>query len=221
MARFARLVVPGYPHHVTQRGVRSIDIFDHDDDRLAYLSFMREESQRFGVTFLAWCLMSNHVHLIAVPSRPDALARAIGEAHRRYTRMKNFAAGVRGYLFQGRFGSCVLDQQHLLAAGRYVENNPVKAGMVTRATDYSWSSARYQCGLTDSDPLLQDRALAAMVDDWSRFLQEGNPAVEDSLVQKTRTGRPAGSREFVEQLERQTGRRLLPGRPGRRRKGEK
>jgi REP-associated tyrosine transposase len=136
MARFARLVVPGYPHHVTQRGVRSVDIFTNDEDRLAYLDFMKEEAQRFGITFMAWCLMTNHVHLVAIPEAEDSLARGIGEAHRRYTRLKNFSEGVRGYLFQGRFGSCVLDQRHLLAAGRYVERNPIDAGMVQRATDY-------------------------------------------------------------------------------------
>ena len=114
---------------------------------------MAEESERFGVTFLAWCLMTNHVHLIVQPSDSDSLARAIGEAHRRYTRMKNFSEGVRGYLFQGRFGSCVLDQQHLLAAGRYVERNPVRAKLVKEATESLWSSCRFNCGLEENDPL--------------------------------------------------------------------
>ncbi len=100
MARISRLVVPGYPHHITQRGVRSMDIFNCDEDRHAYIKFMANEGRRFGVRFLAWCLMDNHVHLIAVPSTVTVLARAIGEAHRRYTRMKNFSEGVRDYLFQ-------------------------------------------------------------------------------------------------------------------------
>jgi len=105
MARISRLVASGYPHHVTQRGVRSIPIFDDDGDQIAYLGFMAEELKRFSVEVLAWCLMINHTHLIVVPS--DAgLARAIGEAHRRYTRMKSFSYRVCGYLFQGQFGSC-------------------------------------------------------------------------------------------------------------------
>ena len=99
MPRLSRLVVPGYPHHITQRGVLSTDIFADNLDRLSYLQFMAEESDRFGVTFMGWCLMTNHVHLIAVPEREDSLARAIGEAHRRYTRMKNFAAGVQVICF--------------------------------------------------------------------------------------------------------------------------
>lgn len=108
MARFARLVIPNYPHHITQRGVRSMDIFADDQERLNYFQVMAEQAELSGVTFLAWCLMSNHVHLIAVHENDESLARTIGEAHRCYTRMKNFTEGGRGYLFQGRFGSCVL-----------------------------------------------------------------------------------------------------------------
>jgi len=97
---------------------------------------MAEELNRFGVDVLAWCLMTNHTHLIVVPKDSAVLARAIGEAHRRYTRMKNFSDGVRGYFFQGRFGSCVLDERHRLAAARYVELNPVNAGMVKQGAEY-------------------------------------------------------------------------------------
>ena len=103
MARLPRLVVPGYPHHLTQRGVRSMDVFTSDNDRIFYLSFVAEECKRHGVEILAWCLMTNHVHFVAVPKTEQALARAFGEAHRRYTRMKNFAEGVRGYRFRVDF----------------------------------------------------------------------------------------------------------------------
>jgi putative transposase len=220
MPRLSRLVVPGYPHHITQRGVRSINIFANDQDRLNYLHFMAEESDRFGVTFLGWCLMSNHVHLIAVPESEDSLARAIGEAHRRYTRMKNFAAGVRGYLFQGRFSSCVLDQRHLLAAGRYVERNPVTAKLVGGPQEYLWSSCRYHCRLTEQDPLLCDRTLPGMVDDWSDFLGSTDKETERNLRSKTRTGRPAGDDRFVLSLEVLVGKSLRMKPPGRRRRLE-
>ena len=126
MARFARLVVPGYPHHDTQRGVRSMAIFADGHDRQTSLRYMAEEVERCGVTFLGWCMMTNHVHLIAVPEQGDSLARALGNTHRRCIRRKNFGAGVRGDLFKGRFHSCVLDETHLLAAGRSVERNPVR-----------------------------------------------------------------------------------------------
>jgi putative transposase len=219
MARLARLVVPGYPHHVTQRGVRSIDIFTNDQDRLSYLQFMAEEAGRCGVSFMAWCLMTNHVHLIAVPRDEQALARAIGNAHRRYTRMKNFAEGKRGYLFQGRFASCVLDQQHLMAAGRYVERNPVAAGLVVHPQDYRWSSCRYHCRLTDYDPLMTHRTLPDLVDDWANFLTGGDDAEDRTVRAKTRTGRPAGDDRFVFQLETLSGRALRPESPGRPSKG--
>lgn len=213
MARMSRLVVPGYPHHITQRGVRSIDIFSSDDDRVCYLKYMSEEAERFGVTFMSWCLMTNHVHLIAVPQQEDSLARAIGEGHRRYTRMKNFSEGVRGYLFQGWFGSCVLDQQHLLAAGRYVERNPVAANMVTQPADYIWSSSRYNnCGLVEVDLLLEERMLPKMVDDWMRFTVTGDTQTEENVIRKTKTGRPAGDET---RLRRWIGRELRVKNPGR------
>lgn len=100
MARISRVVASGYPHHVTQRGVRSIPIFQTESDRRAYLDFMADELNRFGIEVLAWCLMTNHTHLIVVPDDATVLSRAVGEAHRRYTRMKNFSDGVRGYLFR-------------------------------------------------------------------------------------------------------------------------
>jgi putative transposase len=160
--------------------------------------------------------MTNHVHLIAVPEREESLARAIGEAHRRYTRMKNFVAGVRGYLFQGRFSSCVLDQQQLLAAGRYVERNPVAAEMVKMPQEYPWSSCRYHCGLTEHDPLIGDCKLPTMVDDWARFLLATDEVTERNLRKKTRTGRPAGDDRFVLRLEVLAGRALRVKQPGRR-----
>ena len=165
MARISRIVVPGYPHHVTQRGVRSMEVFHRGEERRAYLRFLAEEAGRFGVDILCWCLMSNHVHVIAVPHQETALARAFGEAHRRYTRLKNFAEGVRGYLFQGRFNSCILDQDPLLSAARYVELNPVRVGMVKHAWGYPWSSARYHTGVSEIDPLVKDRTLLAIQGD--------------------------------------------------------
>ncbi len=216
MARFARLVVPNYPHHITQRGVRSMDIFAGDQDRLTYLQVMAEQAELSGVTFLAWCLMTNHVHLIAVPENEESLARTIGEAHRRYTRMKNFTEGVRGYLFQGRFGSCVLDQQHLLAAGRYVERNPVAAGMVDSPVDYPWSSVHYNCGVTEHDPLLRERILPEMVGNWATFLETTDEEQDRMIQKRTKTGRPLGGEEFISDLEVLTGRELrlkTAGRP--------
>jgi putative transposase len=218
MARISRIVAPGYPHHVTQRGVRSMDVFHSDDDRLAYLSFLSEETARFGLEILSWCLMTNHVHFIAVPQNEASLARGFGEAHRRYTRMKNFSQGVRGYLFQGRFSSCVLDQQHLLAAARYVARNPVVAGLAKTPWEYPWSSTRFHCGLIDHDPLVKDLTLLGLITDWQEFLSTEERVESDLIRQATRTGRPAGNVLFVEKVESLTGRvlKIKPaGRPAR------
>jgi putative transposase len=116
MARLSRVVVPGYPHHVTQRGVRSMNAFHEESDRRKYLAMLGEEIVRHGFPVLVCCLMTNRVHFAAVPHREDSLAKGFGRAHWQYTRMKNFATGGRGYLFQGRFSSCVPDESHLLAA---------------------------------------------------------------------------------------------------------
>jgi putative transposase len=217
MARMARLVVPGLPHHVTQRGVRSIDVFADDDDRRLYLELMREQGERFGVRFLAWCLMSNHVHLVCAPEGEQSLARGIGEAHKRYTRSKNFRAGARGYLFQGRFGSCVLDEKHLMAAARYVDLNPVAARICATPEAYEWSSARFHLDGRRRDPLVldQDRDLSGLVDDWTTFLQDGIDEIAARRLERhLGSGRPCGSDGFVEMLEKRTGRELRPRKRG-------
>lgn len=218
MARIARVVVPGHPHHLTQRGVRSMAVFAGDGDRQLYLRLMAEQCARFRVEVLAWCLMTNHVHLVMVPEREEGLAAAVGEAHRRYTRTRNLAEDVRGYLFQGRFGSCVLDERHLLAAVRYVELNPVRAGMAARAEDWPWSSARFHLGGRKRDALVADRTLRGLADDWGEFLDVEDAEAEESLRRATRTGRPAGDRRFLVRVERLTGRELRRRKPGPRRK---
>lgn len=215
MARISRIIAVGYPHHITQRGVRSLDIFRSDEDRHTYLQYVREETERFGVEILAWCLMTNHVHFIAVPREESSFARGFGEAHRRYTRMKNFAEGVRGYLFQGRFGSCVLDERHLIAAARYVEMNPVRAGLVKIPWDYRWSSAAYHVGTVETDILVHDKTLRGLIDDWRSFLADAADQQLEALRKATRTGHPTGDLPFIESLERLTGRSLKPGKPGR------
>lgn len=218
MTRVARIVARGYPHHVTQRGVRSMDIFHSDDDRRSYLQAVKEEMERFGVEILSWCLMSNHVHFIAIPQHETSLAKGFGEAHKRYTRMKNFTDGARGYLFQGRFGSCVLDERHLLAAIRYVETNPVRAGIVKVAWDYRWSSAAFHVGDAVRDMLVRDRTLRGLIDDWRVYLKDDQDQPQEKIRKTTRTGRPAGDEHFIETIERLTGRTLRKQKPGRRTK---
>ena len=220
MARIARVVLPGIPHHITQRGVRSMRIFRSKKDRNDYLWFLSEQGERLGVSFIAYCLMSNHVHLIAVPEEAESLARGIGEAHRLYTRAVNFRQDVRGYLFQGRFYSCPLDMRHLVAAIRYVERNPVRAKLVERAWEYPWSSAAFRVGLRAGDPLVKEADPCELHLNW-RELLESDPTEAGLLREKLRTGRPCGDADFVEKAEELTGRRLKPRRAGRPRKKKK
>mgnify|MGYP000855548771 CR=1 FL=1 len=220
MPRISRIIAIDYPHHVTQRGVRSIAIFSSDNDRNQYLQFIKEESEKHDLEILAWCLMTNHVHFVAIPHTKESLSRGFGEAHKRYTRMKNFKDNVRGYLFQGRFGSCALDERHLLAAVSYVENNPVAAGMVRHAWQYKWSSAAYHVGDIKKDILVKSKNLYGFVKDWRAYLNERYEGKDDidNVRKATKTGRPAGSHDFVQKIEKLTGRLLQRQKPGPKKK---
>jgi putative transposase len=165
--------------------------------------------------------MTNHVHLVMVPKDEKGLARAIAEAHKRYSRMRNFAEGVRGYLFQGRFRSCVLDKKHLWRAVRYVERNPVRARMVNKAWTYPWSSAGYHVGERETDPLVKDRGLWGLVGEWKEYLGERDKEATEALQKVTRSGRPWGDGRFVAKVEKLTGCDLRKGKPGRPRKAQR
>lgn len=196
-----------------------MNVFDSEDDRHVYLQLIKTHTIACGVEILAWCLMTNHVHFIAVPEEESSLAKAFGEAHRLYTRMKNFRQDVRGYLFQGRFSSCALDELHLIAAARYVEQNPVRAKMVRNPWDYQWSSARFHMGGTD--PLVTDRTLLGLVKDWGELLEGEDEEANDRVRTGVKTGRPVGSKSFLERMETITGRDLSKGHPGRPSKAQK
>lgn len=214
MPRLARVVVPSYPHHVTQRGNRRQPTFFCDDDYEAYLDLMAEWCGECAVEVWAYCLMPNHVHMIVVPASEDGLRRAIGEAHRRYTRRINFREGWRGHLWQGRFSSCVLDGEHLLAAARYVELNPVRARLAAEPSGYPWSSATAHLAGQD-DRLVKAAPLRRLEPDWGAFLAQGLPGEQAEVLRRgERTGRPVGSDEFVAMLEGLTGRTIHRQKPG-------
>ena len=225
MARLARVVIPEVAHHITQRGNRRQPVFFSDDDRRAYLALVVEAAKASGTRCLAWCLMDNHVHLILVPPAPDALRATLGEAHRRYTRRVNFREGWRGYLFQGRFASYPMDDAHLMAAVRYVENNPVAARLVGSAGEWRWSSARSHLAgkRVADDPLTDVAALGRHVRNWRAMLRHGleagdlgpeGEAVAEAIEARLRTGRPLGASEWIAEQERAITRPLAPQRRG-------
>ena len=158
MPRQARVVIPGAPHHVTQRGNRRQQTFFCDADYVAYLHLAAEAFREAGVEVWAYCLMPNHVHLIAAPSRPDALAEAVGATHVRYTRRINSRERWTGYLWQGRFASFPMDEDYLLSCVRYIGLNPVRAGLTAGAIDWPWSSVGAHLGAA-RDPLLTPRTV--------------------------------------------------------------
>jgi len=175
---------------------------------------MTQWCSRWAVEIWAYCLMPNHVHLIAVPESGDGLRSAIGEAHRRYTRRINFREGWRGHLWQGRFASYAMEERYLLAADRYIEMNPVRAALIDRPGEYPWSSAAAHT-LGRDDRLVKVSPLLELVDDWGRFIS-GQIAERDvSLLRKhERTGRPLGAESFIDGLERALNRRLRKQKPG-------
>ena len=142
MPRIARIVAPGLPHHVTQRGNYRQNVFDDDSDRRRYLLWLKEYSHRYDLSILAYCLMSNHVHFIVIPQNDDSIARAFNAAHMLYSQYHNKKINITGHLWQGRFFSCVLDDRHLIATARYIERNPVRALIVKKPYEYIWSSAK-------------------------------------------------------------------------------
>jgi putative transposase len=199
-------VIPGLPHHVTQRGNRRQQTFFAREDYERYLRLMARACASCGVEIWAWCLMPNHVHLVAVPPTEDALRQAIGDAHQRYTLHVNQREEWQGHLWQGRFASYVMDERYLRAAVRYVELNPVRAGLTAFAEQYPWSSARAHVEGRD-DVLVQVAPMLERVPDWRAFLGEAaDAAVEIRLHQSS--GRPLGSDDFVEEIERRLGRDL-------------
>ena len=194
MPRIARVVVPGIPHHVTQRGNYQQLVFLNDDDREQYLIWIKEYSNRCRLKIWAYSLMDNHVHFIVVPQEPDSMARTFNQAHMRYSQYFNRRIKKRGHLWQGRFYSCPLDDVYLYVAVRYVENNSVRAGLVRRAEDYAWSSAlSHVQGVKDSI-LSDDFQLLKEIADWREYLTISDKEdLVEGLRRCTLTGRPSGS----------------------------
>ncbi len=219
MGRIARVVAVGVPHHVTQRGNQHQDVFFGDRDRAMYLEILRDYATRLHLRMLAYCVMANHVHLVAIPDEPDALARTLGRTHGDYARWLHVRQRTTGHLWQNRYYSCPLGERHLWAAMRYVESNPVRAQLAEHAWDWEFSSARAHVSGQDERGLLDmawwnSRYAAA---DWREALAVGGreDALAARLREATSTGRPLGDDDFCKELESRTGRRLRPGKRGR------
>ncbi|HWG20813.1 MAG TPA: transposase [Terracidiphilus sp.] len=214
MARLARIVIPGLPHHVTQRGNRREAIFFENGDHEIYLDLLAEQARKADVAVWAYCLMPNHVHLILKPAQADDLGRAVGETHRRYTNFINARGRWTGHLFQSRFASVVLDDTHLIRAFRYVSMNPVRARLVARPEEWKWSSVKAHISGLD-DALVTVRPVLDRIPHLKELLQAQPEDDFSDLRRAEATGRPLGAPEFVTGLENLLGRKIARRAPGR------
>lgn len=218
MARFRRLVVPGHPHHITQRGVRRQTTFFDDHDYRRYIRLAEKMLPEASLKILAYCLMPNHIHAVVVPENETSLAAFFGPLHKAYAQHTNLRYEWAGHLWQARYFSVPLDESHTLAAMRYVELNPVRSKLALRPQDWQWSSARGNLNLLE-DPLTPGRPALKIVSEWAAYLSTSlSDELLDTLRLHTRTGRPDGNPSFINEVESLTGRHIRRQRAGRKRK---
>jgi putative transposase len=218
MPRIARVVIPGCPHHVTQRGNHRQRVFFSEKDYETYLRLLRKYFSKYGVTLVGFALLPNHTHKIAVPLSPKSLAKGVGLLHNDFARWQQVQRDQTGHLWQNRFFSTPMDDNYFWRALRYVELNPVRAGLVQNAWDWPWSSARaHVTGIDESGLLDMDTWRSRFdCDRWRAYLEEGRNSDReyDEMRKATRTGRPLGDDDFIKRLEDLTGRVLRPKKRG-------
>jgi len=215
MARLARVVIPGHPHLVTQRGNGGARSFFGDDDYRLYRDLLASHCAAAEVEVWAWCLMPNHVHLILVPTDADGLRRALSRVHRIYAGAIQARRRKTGHFWQGRFGAVAMDEAHLAAALRYVALNPVRARLVERAQDWPWSSVHAHLG-GEPDGLTCIPPVRERIPDFAGLLDGAEDAAMVERLRRAETiGRPIGAEGFLDSLEAATGRTLKPARRGR------
>jgi len=217
MPRIARIIAPGYPHHITQRGNNRATVFFDDEDRQIYLKMLAGYAQKHQIQIWAWCLMSNHIHLLAVPGTETSLSRGIGLTNQMYTQYLNRKLKQSGRIWQNRFFSCVVEnEQYLWAVARYIERNPLKAGLAESVEEYQWSSAKAHVA-TAHDPLLSaEQWLSAEEQSAYRdFVCMEDDETNSAIRKATNSGRKFGSESLIDAVEIQLNQALKPGKPGR------
>jgi putative transposase len=207
-------VIPGVPHHVSQRGNGRAPTFFNDADYTLYRDRLAERCAAAGVGVWAWVSMPNHVHLILTPSDEDGLRAALARTHRRYAGHIHAREKRTGHFWQGRFGCVAMDEARL-AAVCYVALNPVRARLVERARDWRWSSVHAHLGLTADDGLTATAPVMERFPDLAARIEAGEDEAMSPRLRRAETiGGPLGDAAFVPGLERRTGRTLAPARRG-------
>lgn len=203
MPRKARIVAVGHAHHITQRGNYRQTIFTNDAEYSFYLRLLNEYSKNYNLCMLAYCLMPNHVHFVAIPQKEYSLARTFNTCHMRYSQYVNKKNKMTGHLWQGRFFSCVLDERYLYAVVRYIENNPVRAKLVKYPGDWDWSSAKMHLNKETSVLGLEDINKYMDVRNWKEYLlQKEDASVITQVRSNTLSGKPLGDDTFITKLEK-------------------
>jgi putative transposase len=219
MARLARIIIPGVPHHVTQRGNGRQQTFFDKVDYILYRDLLKEHAAANGVAVWSWVLMPNHVHLILVPEHEDSLRACLSKVHRAYAGHIHAREQRTGHFWQGRFGCVAMDEAHVMAAIPYVALNPVRAGLVKRAAQWKWSSVHAHLdpakgdGLTDITPVLE------RVGNFAGLLRAGEDEALSMALRRAETvGRPLGDDAFMAHIEARSGRDVRAGKRGPRKK---
>jgi len=217
MPRIARIIATGYPHHITQRGNNRATVFSDDEDRQTYLKLLSRYSQKYHISIWAYCLMGNHIHLLAVPETETALSRGIGLTNLMYTQYLNRKLKQSGRIWQNRFFSCVVENdQYLWSVARYIERNPLKIALAASAELYQWSSAKAHITGTN-DPLLDATSWLSPQERsaYANFVIYEDEETDNAIRRATRTGRPYGTDQFIDQLGFRLNQSLRPRKPGR------
>jgi putative transposase len=223
MSRIARVCAINYPHHITQRGNNKETVFFEDEDREFYLTTLSKYSHKWAFEIWAYCLISNHIHILAVPKKEESLARGIGGTNLVYTQYINLKYKRSGRLWQNRFFSTIIEEDsHLWVVARYIERNPVRAKLVKKAEDYPWSSAKTHISGMRNNILsgkgwLEEKDLKV----YREFLRDEDKDMETFIRKATSTGRPLGTERFIKRLEKVLWRDLSPKKAGRPKKEEK
>ena len=214
MSRIARLVIPGLPHHVTQRGNGRQKVFFDEADYITFRGLLAASCKQARVSCWAYCFMPNHIHAILVPKDEDGLRAALAPVHRSYAGLINTRRKKTGHFWQGRYGAAVMDESHLMAAFHYISRIPVEAGLVGTPAQYKWSSAAAYLKGAD-DGLTDTAAMSRRLPDIKGFLTREALDLDEFIVRDDETiGRPRGDAKFIRSLERKTGRELMPGKRG-------
>ena len=217
MPRIARIIAPHFLHHVTQRGNNSATVFFDDEDRQTYLHLLELYSKKFALQIWAYCLLDNHVHLLAVPEKENSLARGVGLTNQVYTQYLNRKRNQSGRIWQNRFYSCLVDNDtYLWTVARYIEANPVMAGIIDKAENYHWSSAKAHLtgstnALLHSPCWLESKQRKS----YGEFLLNNDDDTQRAIRKATSTGRPFGSEDFIDNMEFLLNQTLRPRKPGR------